>query len=361
MEPFKLGHRKALDGVRGLAILMVYASHTAALPLAGGFFGVDLFFVLSGFLITSILLEEWRETLDISLKAFYARRALRLLPALVLMLAVVTAVSYAFEPPDLARRMGKSALMTFLYGANWFLAFRAYPRADLSHTWSLSVEEQFYLIWPLVLLALLKLRWSKGAMIAFLSAGILASAGLRAWLFGGFGSWERVYYGTDTHADGLLVGALVALITWSGDAPRSPRGVLVLNWAGFAFLIYFLVFLAWGWPADAHLIQGTYLPMNLGAGVLVLSLVCSPWRPLQACFESGPLVWLGRLSYGIYLWHIPAGLLSALLGVPGRWHWAGTLALTLGISSVSFYALERPVLRLKRRFERVGTKAPISP
>ena len=198
-------------------------------------------------------------------------------------------------------------------------------------------------------------------MAGIVIALMAASAGLRAFLWTTTGSFPRIFFGTDTHADGLLAGALVALIAWSGDAPRSPRGLLVLNWAGFSFLIYFLVFLTWGWSADAHLIRGTYLLMNLGAGVLVLCLVCSPWRPLQACFEFGPLVWLGRLSYGIYLWHLPAGLLAAHLGVPGRWYAWGSLALTLGISAVSFYALEQPVLRLKRRFERVGSHAPISP
>src|SRR5688572_4557652 len=172
VEPFTLGYRPYLDGVRGVAILLVLVCHIPNLPLQGGFIGVDLFFVLSGFLITSLLLEEWRATGNVSLGAFYARRALRLVPALLLVLGAAVLLSELRESRTAANATWTSALMTLFYSANWFLAYGAYPRKELSATWSLSVEEQFYLLWPLLLLVMLRLRCSRRTMAGVVIAGM---------------------------------------------------------------------------------------------------------------------------------------------------------------------------------------------
>jgi len=362
VEVFTLGYRKSLDGLRGIAILAVVLSHVRTFPFGGGFFGVDLFFVLSGFLITSLLLEEWRDTSDISLRSFYARRALRLLPALVLLLATLSAVSAWTEPPAESAKMRTSALMALFYSANWFVAYRAFPRGELAATWSLSVEEQFYILWPILLLMMLRLKWSKGAIGAAIVAGMAASAGVRAWLWNATGSWERVYYGSDTHADGLLAGALVAVLMASGAVPRSASGSRILNWAAHGMMVFLGFFLVRGWAADPYLSQGGYLALNLGAASIVYCLVCSPWLPLRMVCEFGPLVWLGKISYGVYLWHLAPGLLMDAMGIrSGNYPWAAGMAMTLACAAVSFYALERPILRIKKRFERVGSAPPISP
>jgi peptidoglycan/LPS O-acetylase OafA/YrhL len=352
VEPFKLGRRPCLDGVRGLAILLVLACHVPSLPLQGGFIGVDLFFVLSGFLITTLLLEEWGATGDISLRAFYARRALRLLPALVAMLAVVVLISELREPPPAAAAMRRSALMTLLYSANWFLAMREYPRLELSATWSLSVEEQFYVAWPLLLLALLRLGCSRRAMVGVTAALLLGSAAARVVLLERGATPERLFFGTDTHADGLLAGALTGMLFTWGAAPKTPGAIRALDLGAVAALTLMAVLVAFGWQSDAPMVRFGYPALNLGAAVLIASLLSSP--ALRRPFEFGPLVWVGRLSYGVYLWHI--GVIWALgrLNLPlGQAFWPAALAGTLAVSALSFYVLERPALRLKRRFERV--------
>jgi peptidoglycan/LPS O-acetylase OafA/YrhL len=349
VEPFTLGHRPALDGLRGLAISLVVLFHIPMLPFGGGFLGVDLFFVLSGFLITSLLLVEWQETSGISLKAFYARRALRLLPALVAVLVAAVLASALIDAPREASAMRRSALITVFYSANWFKAFGAYPRDELSHTWSLSVEEQFYLLWPLVLTLLLKNR-SRILTGVLLVAGIVASAGVRAWLWSSTGSWERVYFGSDTHADGLLCGALAAwILSWRG-VPKGP----LLNALAVPVLLLTGLVVCVSWPADAFILQGGLLALNVGFALLVLTLVSSPWGWFRRLLEVAPLVWLGKISYGVYLWHVVVFWLLGRAGWGlGYWHWPAAAAGTIGVSALSFYALERPILRLKRRFERV--------
>lgn len=354
MEPFRLGHRKALDGVRGLAILLVLLYHTSMKTFGGGFIGVDLFFVLSGFLITTLLLEEWRDTGSIGLGAFYARRALRLLPALIVVLLAMAGVSALSEPPPAAAAMRTSALMTFFYSANWFLAFKAYPRGELSPTWSLSVEEQFYVVWPILLLILLRTGCSRRTIGGLVLVLMLASAAARAFLWTTTGSYDRVMFGTDTHADGLLAGVLAALV-FSGNPVSKPGGI---DAAMAVVLGCFGIFLHFGWSAEPYMMLGGYLALNVAGALLVGGVLVSPWR----LFEWAPLVWMGRVSYGLYLWHFAAPWILSRSGLaPGSWFLPASIALTFAAAAVSFYALERPILRFKRRFERVATEPGSSP
>jgi len=351
---FKLGQRKSLDGVRGLAILFVLLFHVPNLPFGGGFIGVDLFFVLSGFLITTLLIEERRENGDIRLKAFYVRRALRLLPALAVMLAVMVGLAAAFDPPAEAAAARTSALMTLFYSANWFLAYKAFPFAGLSATWSLSVEEQFYLVWPILLIGLLRMRASARVRSMVVLAALLLSAGLRAalWKSSGF---ERVFFGSDTHADGLLAGALAALLLSQGVVPRSG----LLNGVAHGVFVVLLVFVRWGWLADASVLQGGLLALNLGMAAMIVCLVQSPGPLLRGVFEFAPLVWLGRISYGVYLWHMVVyGIPGRIPWLHGRCPWPATIALTVAVAAASYHLLERPLLRFKRRYSRVS---PVSP
>jgi peptidoglycan/LPS O-acetylase OafA/YrhL len=354
VQPFKLGHRPALDGLRGLAIVMVLLSHMPNLALNGGFYGVDLFFVLSGFLITSLLLEEWRATGAISLKAFYLRRALRLLPALIVVLIVVVVLSAWKDPPAQAASMRKTALITLLYAVNWFKAYDALPNEILSPAWSLSIEEQFYLLWPLLLVTLLRLGASRRAVAGVVIALLLGSAAARAALWSPDDAGvHRVFFGTDTHADGLLAGVLAALLMEWGGGPGTPVMGRAVNWSAHLFLGFLAVFLK-GWPFDRWLLQAGYLPMNLASALLVVCLVTSPWPALRLLFECAPMVWIGRVSYGIYLWHIVVFWMLGRLGLGLGWgYWPAAVACTFALAALSYYALERPLLRLKRRFERV--------
>ncbi len=354
MEEFKLGQRKGLDGVRGLAILFVLLFHLPSLPFGGGFIGVDLFFVLSGFLITTLLVEEQREHGNIRLRAFYVRRTLRLLPALLAMLIATVVLSAVYDAPAKASAARASALMTLLYSANWFMAYRAYPFGGLTPTWSLSVEEQFYMVWPLLLIGLLRMKGSTRLKAGLVFSGLLLSAGLRALLWRS-SFFERVFFGSDTHADGLLAGALAALLLSAGIVPRSrPLNVLAHVMFGLLFL-----FLYWGWLADPYVLLGGLLLLNLGMAAMIVCLVQAPGPLLLGFFEFAPLVWLGRISYGIYLWHM------VVYGVPVRipWlrdhcPWPITILLTIAVAAASFYILERPLLRLKGRFSRVSSLSP---
>lgn len=178
-KPF--GYQPALDGSRAVAVLLVMVAH--ALPFSpntellrtfrGANAGVMVFFVLSGFLITSLLIQEWRASGSISLGKFYARRALRLLPALILVLLVFGAIFAAF---GFKGRVPLNAIIaTIFYVANWVRAYNLFPLGGLSHCWSLSIEEQFYLCWPLILICMLRARWSSTRIVGFLVAAILCS------------------------------------------------------------------------------------------------------------------------------------------------------------------------------------------
>jgi len=360
VQPFQLGYRPYLDGVRGVAILLVLVCHIPTLPLQGGFIGVDLFFVLSGFLITTLLLEEWQATGRISLGAFYARRALRLLPALLVVLGACVVFSEVREDRAAAGGMRTSALMTLFYSANWFLAYKAYPRGELSATWSLSVEEQFYLVWPVILLGMLRLGCSRRTMAGVVIAAMAGSMAARIVLWQGGATPSRVFFGTDTHADGLLAGALVGMLFAWGAGPRSPGAAKALDLAALLSLGLLGLLVAIGWQADPAMIQAGYPVLNLGAAVLVASLVSSP--ALRRIFEVAPLVWIGRISYGVYLWHIAVFWMFGKAGwVGGALYWPAAIALTIAIAAASFYGLERPILRFKRRFERVASTGSISP
>src|ERR1700756_2353944 len=221
-----LPHLGGLDGLRGIAVVAVILYHGGVSWAPGGLLGVELFFVLSGFLITSLLLAEWTRSATIVLRAFWARRARRLLPALFALVLAI-GVYYALGGPTQAvPNLENDGLSTLLYfnnwhqianGTNYFAA--SGPISPLQHTWSLAIEEQFYVVWPLFVLAVLGLGRARGAsgrrslqiLLGLSVAGAIASGGETAMLFDGGHGLDRVYYGTDTRATGLLLGASLAL------------------------------------------------------------------------------------------------------------------------------------------------------
>jgi peptidoglycan/LPS O-acetylase OafA/YrhL len=364
----------ALDGLRGVAVAGVLAFHGGVAVLGGGFLGVDAFFVLSGFLITALLLAEHRETGRIALARFWARRARRLLPALLLLLATVLGVSRFLLPPEELPALRADALAAVAYAANWRLLYRdggyfaetAAP-SPLQHTWSLAIEEQFYLVWPLLVLALLVAtrragaRTRRGVVLGACLAGAAGSAATAA-LLGAHADPDRLYYGTDTRAAALLLGAALAAVlagrpTTSpadktadepADKPADPAGRGRHRVLG-ALALVGAVGTGWLWVTadgtDAWLYPGGLLAAGLGVTAVIAHAVVSPGSPTARVLAVAPLVLLGRISYGVYLWHWPLfGWLNAeRTGQVGWRLLALRCAATLAVATVSYLLLERPI------------------
>lgn len=337
----RLGYRPALDGLRGIAVLAVLLVHTWPAILPGGSIGVDLFFVLSGFLITTLLLEEHQSTDAIALGRFYARRALRLLPALAGTVVFALVLTAVFFPNDFAMTAAQ-ALACTLYVSNWLFAAgadRGNYQGFLAHTWSLSLEEQFYLLWPIVLGALLRLAGRRNTLRMVIVAVVALAANRALTWHGDAGTWFR----TDTRADSLLVGAALALAIAVLGHPSSRLARVV---GAMGTLV--LAATVWGFNPDA----AGLAPMALGGFTLVAMaaaamVVGALWAPPRALIR-GPLVAIGRISYGLYLWHYP--IVSAVHAHLGH----GPLTLLIAappsfaIAFLSHRYLERPFLRLKR-------------
>ena len=241
---FHLGHRPGLDGLRGLAILLVIFVHAGLLPTTFGFIGVDLFFVLSGFLITCLLIEEWDQTGRISLKNFYIRRGLRLLPALLAVLSVFVTVSAFTRNPREFHLDVKEALAALFYYTNWANIFDLIRSDYIGHMWSLSIEEQFYILWPAILLSLLRFA-SRKSLLQFILLGATISWLTRVLLFlGTTAGRERFFFGLDTRADSLLLGCAVGVALTIGvfrDPAKVPRFALYAGGGGACFACSSLV------------------------------------------------------------------------------------------------------------------------
>lgn len=367
----------ALDGLRALAVALVLADHGGIPGLSGGFIGVDLFFVLSGFLITSLLIDELGRTGRIDLAGFWIRRIRRLLPALVLMVLTV-AIAHELLPQQAVAGLREDAIAAFFWVANWrFVAqhtdyfTEAGTPSPLQHTWSLGVEEQYYFLWPLLLIAI-AVAWGARArrrggwatvggvrLTVFLlaSAGAAASATLAEVLASpAFGeARDRVYFGTDTRAQALLIGAAAAALlvadwpalTAGWSVVRTRRALWVarlLPLAGLAVLAM-AAHRATGSVAEFH---GGLLTLVAVAAIAVIAPVALHQSGLVArALAWSPLVWLGAISYGVYLWHWPVFLV--LNGERTGWSgWAlfgVRCAATLLLAAVSWWVIEEPIRR----------------
>jgi len=337
----------------------------APFTVDGGFFGVDVFFVLSGFLITTLLVEEFQRTSRISLRSFYTRRALRLLPALGVVLVAVVVYAQIDLAGGVAHSVRIEALWTALYGLNWYFVVEHNPLLTLlhlGHAWSLSIEEQFYLVWPLLLLGLLRLRLAARALVtaALVGAGVSAVVMVAVAPHGLAGEFHALY-GTDARAQGLLLGAALGLAAVHGMLPAraGPRAALaVAGWAAAGLLVLLFAGVV-GSRSGSFLDDGGYTLVALAAAALLAYLVVEPHAPLARVLAVRPVRDVGRISYGLYLWHLPVFLV--LDGErTGLSFWpllALRFAVTFAAAFVSYVVVERPALLLKRRFERVGRPA----
>jgi peptidoglycan/LPS O-acetylase OafA/YrhL len=356
---------RPLDGIRALAVLAVLATHAGIPFLPGGFVGVDVFFVLSGFLITSLLFDELVLAGRIDLGRFWTRRARRLLPAALVMIVAVVAARPLFVPDSVVGLRG-DAIAAALWSANWRWALQGTnyfaqggTPSPLQHTWSLAVEEQFYLLWPLVLLACRAVR--RRRLLALSLAGVAASA-LATYFLARVASPGRVYFGTDTRAQELLVGAALAALlapTWQWRAAnpldmRSPQPAarrplpLLLSVGGLAVLTG-IATTADGAPSEFQ--HGLLLLTALAAAALVAGVVLDSGQPVARLLSTRLMVGIGRISYGLYLWHWPVYLVldGERTGLHGYLLAALRVAVTGVFAGASFVLIERPAQRLRVR------------
>jgi peptidoglycan/LPS O-acetylase OafA/YrhL len=353
-------YHAGLDGVRAFAVAAVLLFHGLPAALPGGFLGVDAFFVLSGFLITALLLAERERIGRIRLGMFWLRRARRLLPALLLMVGAVVVGARWFVPAEELAAVRTDALATIGYVANWRMIYRGggyfettAGASPLQHAWSLGIEEQFYLLWPLAVVGL-RSRFAVG-----LAAGIgaLGSTVAAAWLFDPADP-DRAYFGTDTRAAALLIGCLAAAVL--PFAVRVPSTVL----AGAAVLAVAVVAAGWVTASgtDAWLYHGGIVALAAAVAVVLISVVRQPRTPLGRLLAARPLVLLGRISYGVYLWHWPlyAVLTGSRTGLTGPPLLAVRIAATIAVAAASYVLLERPVRRAARIRWRVAVPAAVS-
>ena len=384
-RPAGKAYRPGLDGLRALAVTGVLLYHAGVRWMPGGLLGVDLFFVISGFLITSLLIAELQRSGRIALAGFYGRRARRLFPALAAVLALAVGAMALFRPGDLVRFRG-DLLASVGYVANWWFIvkhqsyFVASGRpSPLQHLWSLAVEEQFYILWPLGLLALwrsltrgrrltgaralTRIGWY-AAGAACLSASWMAYIAIREDLPYGADS-SRVYFGTDTHASGLLLGVAAAAFLaalygplWQRRPGRAARKVFDL--AGVAALVAVSWAMLRASEFSPGLYRGGFLLFAVAAAVAVTA-VSRPGGFLAWVFGSKPGRWIGTRSYALYLWHWPVFVYTRpQLDVPltGTANLVLRLAVTVILAEGSYRLVEQPLRNLRWRDSWLRRRAP---
>jgi peptidoglycan/LPS O-acetylase OafA/YrhL len=357
----RLGYRPELDGLRAMAVGVVVVYHLFT-RLRGGFLGVDLFFVLSGFLITRLLLEQRHRDGRIGLGGFYLRRVARLLPALAAVAAVTLLVAAAGWGASVAtayRAVGYS----LAYGMNWAHVFGALTpsagvRPPLEHLWSLSVEEQFYVAWPLLLIGLLACggtRWARrGATLVIAVCAVEVLVRFQQGV-----SFDVLYQGTDGQgAIFLLSGCLVAMVvaTKPGDLARSTAGRAARIAVGPAVLV--LAALVVAVPREsAFFYRGGFVVVAALLASIVVTALCG--GALTRVLRIAPLAWLGRLSYGIYLWHVPLRdwITQADPTLDTKAVAGIVVVLTLGCAMASYHLVELPIRRWAAR--RLDADRPV--
>lgn len=338
----------ALDGLRAIAVIGVILYHAGMPWMRGGFLGVESFFVISGFLITSLLLADWSANGRINLKKFWQRRARRLLPAFYTAILGVLVFVVLFLPDEITRlRPDLLPALTFLTNWQYIFTNQSYFEAAgrpplLRHLWSLAIEWQFYMIWPLVCMGLFRLR--KPLTIALALAGAAASSLWMAAQFLPDADPSRIYYGTDTRATGLLIGAALALFLSARSAPGAKNKLLDV--AGLIALAVLVMAYAQLDELNTALYRGGFFAISALTAVCVAASTQNATGWMARLLGASPLRWVGLRSYGLYLWHWPVfALTRPLVDVPleGLPLFALRIAITLALTELSYRFIETPV------------------
>lgn len=347
----------ALDGMRALAVLAVIAYHMEMKWALGGLLGVTMFFVLSGYLITGLLVKEYDETGTISLKGFWLRRVRRIIPAVLFAVVGIAFLCTIFNHA-LLTKMRPDVLPTLLFFNNWWQIFHdvSYFQAlgdpsPLTHFWSLAIEEQFYLVWPVVLIVCMKFGVSRSTMAKGTGVLIVLSALEMAILFDPAQDPSRVYYGTDTRAFSLLIGALLAFVwpyqdlTEKSGESMTPNGRLAFNVVGVLAVAGLLLMIVFTNGFEPFVYRGGLLLCSLLTAVAIAVMV-HPISWISKVFQLPPFVWVGKCSYSMYLWHYPIILLmtsSNMVGEAPIWLRLLQLVIIFGVSAFSYYVVEDPI------------------
>ena len=355
VPPPPRSHLPGLDGLRGVAVLLVVAYHALPERLPGGFVGVDVFFVLSGFLITALLLREKERSGSVRLGSFWVRRVRRLVPALVVMLTLVSAATLMVGH-ETGSGLRSQVVGALTWTSNWIQIHQGWSYSDqhlpplLNHLWSLGIEEQFYLLWPLLLLAALVVLKRRVSLYA-VAALALASIALMAFWYR-TGDPNRAYMGLDSHAFGLLLGAALALSAAphliGSDAADETTGTVsarrrtLLAVLGLAVIMGFAAAVTWN--SDANFLGG--LGLASLASVAVIHAAANR-GPVASVLGWAPLRWLGERSYGLYLWHWPLIVFAVRLAPPTDAELAASLAVAVAVlvSAMSYRWVEVPMCR----------------
>ena len=346
----------ALDGIRALAVAAVLLYHADLAAFQGGFLGVDVFFALSGFLITHLLVEEFESNGAISLKQFYFRRARRLLPAMLAVVVFVVVVTALFVQ-DAAHRTRQDATAAVVYASNWWFIisgqsyFETWGRPPLlQHLWSLAIEEQFYVVWPMVVVVVMALAGSSVLVVIGL-VGSVASTAWMAWL-----AWHRdyptvdasrAYFGTDTHAMGLLLGAALGAVGRHARVTDSPAIKRWLPQIGAVALVLLVASFCFIGENSRGLYLGGFFAVSITTVVLIYS-TAQQSSPTSALLSNSVLRWIGDRSYGLYIWHWPIYEMTrpgSDLPLPAAVCVLIRLALTGLVAQASFVLLETPFRR----------------
>ena len=355
----RLRYVPGLDGLRAISVTAVLLYHGDVSWMPAGFLGVDVFFVISGYLITSLLLAEHRGRGGVNLGQFYLRRARRLLPALGLLLASVSLFSIVFLPDEI-RSLRADVVASLGYVTNWWQIFQqqSYTSAQgrpplLRHLWSLAVEEQFYLLWPLLLAGMLKV-WNGRRLPMLIATGVGIVASFVTMLVLSFPhdfaitDPSRVYFGTDTRIFTMLIGAALAIVwpPWrlSNKIPLQAR-ILLDAIGGVALALLVAIFVSAHYQSNA-LFRGGFLGVALLSAVVIGAAVHPASRLGTVVLAQQPLRWLGERSYGIYLWHWPIFMLTRPeldLPITGTANLVVRLVLTLAVAELSYRFVEEPI------------------
>ena len=354
-----LGYRPELDGLRGVAVLSVMVFHSGL--IVGGWLGVDVFFALSGFLITTLLVEEHHRTGRIRFGRFYVRRALRLLPALLTLVIVMALVLLATTSREHRGYLVLYVAAVLFYFANWVEPFGIPLAWGFGHTWSLAIEEQFYLIWPLALAGLLRFVRRRAAVALVVTCGAVLAFAYRMTLARAGVGHIRLFEGSDTHADPLLIGCSLAFfiswnLLWDGRISR-----LVIKWlAGLSLLTLLGLFARARYPVDY--VEHGVSTITALCTVMIIADLLGSHSLLAPMLRNWLLVRTGRVSYGLYLWHYPVFFalgIETYGPIANPWIIAAGWVATVGISLASFTVIEKPALRLKARIAPVRSAEPV--
>jgi peptidoglycan/LPS O-acetylase OafA/YrhL len=342
---YPLGYSPGLDGVRGIMTLGVLCGHTRYLLMPGVIVLMDSFFAMSGYLITSLLINDYEKHGRINFRKFYTRRVMRLFPALVTMLSCLLIVALLFSSQFTMRLI--DAAVSFFYISNYWRAFDGPGLWYTAHTWSLSVEEQFYLLWPLTFLLLVRRLGLSWASVCVILGTALGFAAWRGWLTYHGASVPRLYNPFDTRADALLIGCALAIAMKLIDMSKYPRLSKALAWSLLPLSLYSLY---WAFTVTDHTRWYYYVSPLCGAipAAIFTAGLLQPHRTfMHALYEHPVPVFIGRICYGLYIWHYPVFSLMRENGFSYLAIFLTGWPIAFALAIASYYLIERHFMRVR--------------